>query len=183
MFDECVAQMINGIDCVNIRARQHLKKINIIEMRKPLLILTLILTMISKPSFAQEVSLNENLKIYEYTHVKEFDSPIENRLDLFTNKMKELNYSGTEKTNDGIKGENFFTKMIFGSAMEVHFNTLIMFKEGQYKVTINNFRIKDERYGTVAVETLRKSSQKKWVKFINEQLPQVVANIENTDTW
>ncbi len=152
-------------------------------MRKIILILTLTLSFISESSFAQEVTMNETLKIYEFTQIKEFDGEIENRLDLFANKMKELNYSGTEKTNDGIKGENFFTKMIYGSAMEVHFNALIMFKDGRYKLTINNFRIKDERYGTVAVETLRKSSQKKWVEFINEQLPQVVANLENTDEW
>jgi len=152
-------------------------------MRKIILILTLTLSFITESSFAQEVTMNETLKIYEFTRIKEFDGGIEKRLDLFSNKMKELNYSGTEKTEDGIKGENFFTKMIYGSAMEVHFNALIMFKDGRYKLTINNFRIKDERYGTVAVETLRKSSQKKWVEFINEQLPQVVANLENTDEW
>ncbi len=152
-------------------------------MKKTLLILTLILAFTTESTLAQEVSMNETLKIYEYTHIKDFDGGIETRLDLFANKMKELNYSGIEKTEDGIKGENFFTKMILGSAMEVHFNALIMFKEGKYKLTINNFRIKDERYGTVAVETLGKGSQKKWVKFINEQLPQVVANLENTDEW
>ena len=152
-------------------------------MRKIILILTLTLSFITESSFAQEVTMNETLKIYEFTQIKEFDGEIENRLDLFSNKMKELNYSGTERTEDGIKGENFFTKMIYGSAMEVHFNALIIFKEGRYKLTINNFRIKDERYGTVAVETLRKSSQKKWIQFINEQLPQVVANLKNTDEW
>jgi len=152
-------------------------------MKKILLILTLTLAIISESSFAQEVTMNETLKIYEFTQVKEFDGEIENRLDHFANKMKELNYSGNEKTEDGIKGENFFTKMIYGSAMEVHFNAFIMFKEGRYKLTINNFRIKDERYGTVAVETLKKSSQKKWVEFINEQLPKVVANLENINEW
>ncbi len=153
-------------------------------MKKITSILSLILIIITnESSFAQEVSMNETLKIYEYTDIREFDLSIENRLNLFANKMKELNYSEVEKFDDGIKGENFFTKMIFGSAMEVHFNSFIMFKEGRYKLTINNFRIKDERYGTVAVETLKKSSQKKWIEFINEQLPQVVSNLENMDKW
>ena len=149
-------------------------------MKKTIFTLLLISTFLT---YGQEVKMNETLKIYEYTHVKEFDGGIESRLELFDEKMQELNYSGTEKSDDGIKGENFFTKMIMGSAMEVHYNTLIKFKDGRYKLTINNFRIKDERYGTVAVETLRKGAQKKWVKFINTKLPQVVANLENTDKW
>ena len=142
-------------------------------MKKPLLLITLIF-IISESSFSQEVSMNESFKIYEYAHVKEFTEETDDRLDLFSNKMKELNYSEIEKFKDGIKGENFFTKMILGSAMEVHFNTLIMFKEDRYKFTINNFRIKDVRYGTVALETLKKG---------NEQLPQVVSNLENMDEW
>tara|TARA_R110002111_G_scaffold258647_1_gene327916 strand:- start:636 stop:1085 length:450 start_codon:yes stop_codon:yes gene_type:complete len=149
-------------------------------MKKTIFTLLLISTILT---YGQEVEMSETLKIYEYTHVKEFDAGIDSRLELFEEKMQELNYSGTEKSDDGIKGENFFTKMIMGSAMEVHYNALIKFKDGRYKLTINNFRIKDERYGTVAVETLRKGAQKKWVKFINEKLPQVVANLENTDKW
>ena len=152
-------------------------------MKNIYLNLILFLTISIGSSYGQEVVMNEKLKIYEYTHVKEFDKEIAERLELFAEKMQELNYSETEKTDDGIKGENFFTKMIFGSAMEVHYNALVKFKDGRYKLTINNFRIKDERYGTVAVETLRKGSQKKWVKFINEQLPQVISNLENKDQW
>lgn len=134
-------------------------------------------------TYGQEVEMNETLKIYEYSHVKEFNEEIESRLKLFEEKMQELNYSEIEKSNDGIKGKSFFTKMIFGSAMEVHYNVLIKFKDDRYKLTMNNFRIKDVRYGTVAVETLRRGAQKKWVNFINEQLPQVIANLENTDKW
>ena len=129
------------------------------------------------------VPMNETLKIYEYTHVKEFDGKLTDRLELFVEKMQELSYDEIEKIENGIKGENFVTKMIFGSAMEVHFNVLIKFKDDRYKLTINNFRIKDVRYGTVAVETLRKSSQKKWMEFINEKLPQVIAILENTEKW
>ncbi len=152
-------------------------------MKQTLLIITLVLAVISESSFAQQVSMNETLKIHEYSHIKEVNDGINDRLAVFSNKMKELNYSEIDEFEDGIKGENFFTKMITGSAMEVHFNAVIMFKEDRYKLTINNFRIKDVRFGTVALETLKKSSQKKWVQFINEQLPQVVSNLENIDEW
>jgi len=99
--------------------------------------------------------------------------------------FQELNYEEIAKSEDRIYGKNFFTKMIYGSAMEVHFNTMIKFKDSSYKLIINNFRIKDVRYGTVAVETLGKSSQKKWMNFISNQLPLVIANLEreNTDEW
>jgi hypothetical protein len=42
-------------------------------------------------SFAQKVELNETTKIYEYLHVKDFTGDIKSRLDLFSDKMKELN--------------------------------------------------------------------------------------------
>jgi len=137
----------------------------------------------SKKKDSSELSMNQTLRIYEYTHVKKFEGEIQTRLKLFFEKMQELNYKETKKNEEGIKGENFITKMILGSAMEVHYNTLVKFKDDRYKLIINNFRIKDVRYGTVAVETLRKGSQKKWVKFINEKLPQIIANLENTDQW
>lgn len=131
------------------------------------------------------VPLNETLKIYEYTHIKEYNGNVSDRLELFNEKMEEFNYEDIEVNEDRIKGKNFFTKMIYGSAMEIHFNTVIKFKEGRYKLTINNFRIKDVRYGTVAVETLKKSSQKKWMDFAGTQLPTVIANLEgvSTDEW
>lgn len=145
--------------------------------------LFILLLVFSATCFSQSVTLNETLKLYEYSHVKELTGAELDRIKIFSDKMKEFNYSDIQSTEDNIKGENFFTKMITGSAMEVHFNVLILFKEGKYKLTVNNFRIKDVRYGTVAVETLGKSSQKRWVNFINEQLPQVISNLENTDKW
>jgi len=132
-----------------------------------------------------DVPMNETLQIYEYTHIKEYSGATIDRLELFMGNMQELNYEEIAKSEDRIYGKNFFTKMIYGSAMEVHFNTMIKFKDSSYKLIINNFRIKDVRYGTVAVETLGKSSQKKWMNFISNQLPLVIANLEreNTDEW
>ena len=132
-----------------------------------------------------DVSMNEALQIYEYTHIKEYSEAKKERLELFLGNMQELNYEEIVKSGDRINGKNFFTKMILGSAMEVHFNITIKFKDGSYKLILNNFRIKDVRYGTVAVETLGKSSQKRWMNFISNKLPLVVANLEreNTDEW
>jgi hypothetical protein len=73
--------------------------------------------------------------------------------------------------------------MIFGSAMEVHYNLLLEFKENRYKLLVNNFKVKDVRYGSVAIETLKKRSTGKWVGFINEELPLIISNIETVDDW
>lgn len=145
--------------------------------------LFLLLLFVSAVGFSQQVTMNETLKLYEYTHVKDFSGEATDRSKLFLDKMRELNYENIESFEGGVKAESFVTKMIMGSAMEVHYNALIQFKEGKYRLTINNFRIKDVRYGTVAVETLGKGSQKRWVGFINEQLPQIISNLENIDKW
>lgn len=134
-------------------------------------------------SFAQKVELNETTKIYEYSHVKDFTGDIKNRLDLFSVKMKELNYSDVSQSENDIKGESFFSKLIMGTAMEIHYQTFIQFKEGRYKLTINKFSIKDQRYGTMPIENLKKKSQVRWIELINEKLPEIIHNIENTESW
>lgn len=146
-------------------------------------LISFLLVLFSTVCFSQQVSMNETLKMYEYSHVRDFSGDPAERSKVFINKMRELNYKNVESFDNGLKGENFFTKMIMGSAMEVHFNALIQFKDGKYKLTINNFTINDVRYGAVALETLGKGAQRRWVNFINEQLPQVINNLENTDQW
>ncbi|MFB9055085.1 hypothetical protein ACFFVB_18535 [Formosa undariae] len=152
-------------------------------MKIKLLILFVSISYLSLNASAQEVTFNESLNLYEFTKVQEYEGDIQTRLKIFENNLKELNYDDTEISEDRVKGESFFTKMIYGSAMEMHYNALIIFKEGRYKLTINNFKINDVRYGTVALETLKKGSQKRWVSFINENLPQVISNLEKQDTW
>lgn len=134
-------------------------------------------------SFAQKVELNETTKIYEYSHVKDFTDDIKSRLDLFSVKMKELNYSEVSKSENDITGESFFSKLIMGTAMEIHYQAFIQFKEGRYKLTINKFAIKDQRYGTMPLENLKKKSQERWIELINENLPEIIKNLENIDTW
>ena len=134
-------------------------------------------------SFAQKVELNETTKIYEYSHVKVFTDDRKSRLDLFSVKMKELNYSEVSKSENDITGESFFSKLIMGTAMEIHYQAFIQFKEGRYKLTINKFAIKDQRYGTMPLENLKKKSQERWIELINENLPEIIKNLENIDTW
>tara|TARA_R110002050_G_scaffold992_1_gene6806 strand:- start:4465 stop:4926 length:462 start_codon:yes stop_codon:yes gene_type:complete len=147
------------------------------------LIIAIFITLFTVKSYAQKVKLNETTIIYEYSHVKEFTSDMKSRLDLFSNKMKELNYSDISHSENDIKGESFFSKIITGTALEIHYQSFIQFKEGRYKLTINKFAIKDQRYGTMPLENLRKKSQQRWIELINEKLPEIIKNLENTDDW
>tara|TARA_R110002050_G_scaffold270290_1_gene413325 strand:- start:33 stop:494 length:462 start_codon:yes stop_codon:yes gene_type:complete len=140
-------------------------------------------SLLTVQSFAQKVELNETTKIYEYSHIEDFTGDIKSRLDLFSSKMKELNYSDISQSESDIKGESFFSKLITGTAMEIHYQALIQFKEGRYKLTINKFAIRDQRFGTMPLENLRKKSQQRWIELINEKLPGIIKNLENTETW
>lgn len=134
-------------------------------------------------TYAQTLALNEATKVFEYSHVKEFTVDAKTRLDLFSEKLKGLNYSNLTRTENDIKGESYFSKLIMGTAMEIHYQAFIQIKEGKYKLTINKFAIKDQRYGAMPIENIGKSSQKKWIEYINQNLPDIIKNIENTDTW
>lgn len=147
------------------------------------IVFAIFVSALNTKSYAQKVELNETTKIYEYSHVKEFTGDTKNRLDLFSDKMKELNYSDISKSENDIKGESFFSKLIMGTAMEIHYQAFIQFKEGRYKLTINKFTIKDQRYGTMPLENLKKKSQERWIELINEKLPDIIQNLENTETW
>jgi|GEM_PF-3642774 hypothetical protein len=144
---------------------------------------TIILLLITANLYSQEVKLNEEINLYEYSHVKDLDVEKPAKIDLFLTQLRKLNYTNIESGTDFIKADNFVTKMIFGSAMEVHYNLLLEFKENRYKLLVNNFKVKDVRYGSVAIETLKKRSTRKWVGFINEELPLIISNIETVDDW
>lgn len=128
----------------------------------------------------QQIDLSATTGIYEYSHVIDFEKTIDERIKVFDDNLKQLNYSNISLSEKEIKGENFFTKMIFGSAMEIHYNVYIKFKVGKYKLLINSFIIHDQRFGSVPLEQLKKKSQKRWAKYINEKLPAIIKNIENT---
>lgn len=134
-------------------------------------------------TYAQTLALNEATKVFEYSHVKEFTVDTKARLDLFSEKLKGLNFSNLTRTENDIKGESYFSKLIMGTAMEIHYQVFIQIKEGKYKLTINKFAIKDQRYGAMPIENIGKSSQKKWIEYINQNLPDLIKNIENSDTW
>ena len=144
---------------------------------------TIILLLITASLYSQELKLNQEINLYEYSHVKNLDVEKSAKIDLFLTQLRKLNYTNIESGTDFIKADNFVTKMIFGSAMEVHYNLLLEFKENRYKLLVNNFKVKDLRYGSVAIETLKKRSTGKWVGFINEELPLIISNIETVDDW
>jgi len=144
---------------------------------------TIILLLITASLYSQELKLNQEINLYEYSHVKNLDVEKSAKIDLFLTQLRKINYTNIESGTDFIKADNFVTKMIFGSAMEVHYNLLLEFKENRYKLLVNNFKVKDLRYGSVAIETLKKRSTGKWVGFINEELPLIISNIETVDDW
>lgn len=133
-------------------------------------------------AFSQELTLNEKKGIYEFS---ETNNNTDNNFSVnrFYNSMKDLNYNSLIKSDKEVKGENFFSKKIFGSAMEVHYNAIVKFKDNKYKIVLNSFRIKDVRYGTMPIEELKKRSRKKWIKLINERLPKIVENLKLKEEW
>lgn len=148
---------------------------------KNIVLASIFIIVLVTQSVSQSIELNEKTNIYEFSHVEEFKGSIDDRLNLFIDRLKDLNYSNINQNERDIKAESFFVKVIFGSAMEVHYNVLISLKEGRYKLKINNFTINDVRYGEYILEDIKKSSQKRWVKFINEKLPKEIENIERDE--
>jgi len=151
-------------------------------MKKQVLFIVLLFSIVGN-AIAQSVVQNETTKVFEYANIKEFTGDTKARIDLFANKFKELNYSNISSSENDIKGESFFTKIIMGTSMEVHYQVFIQFKENKYKIIINKFVIKDQRYGATPIENISKSSQKRWLEYINENLPTIIKNIESTETW
>jgi len=130
-------------------------------------------------AISQKITISNSSKKYEYSHVKEFEGNVGDRLTLFEKKMNELNYSNVNSSDNQIKGESFITKVLTGTAMEVHYNLVIQLKEGRYRLAVNDFTIKDQRFGTYILEDLKERSQKRWVSFINEKLPDIIKNVES----
>ena len=78
---------------------------------------TIILLLITASLYSQEVKLNQEINLYEYSHVKNLDVEKSAKIDLFLTQLRKLNYTNIESGTDFIKADNFVTKMIFGSAM------------------------------------------------------------------
>lgn len=132
----------------------------------------------SSVSFAQEITLNSETKVFEHEYVKENSESTQNLIQIFESKLKGLNYKDINITADKITAGNFFSKLIMGTPLEIRYNLTIEFKEGRYKVNFNKFIIEDKRFGSVPLEDI-KSGKNKWIKTINEKLPDLISAIES----
>ena len=136
-------------------------------------------------TYAQEVELNHKTKLNEYSCVETFNGSMTDQIELLKGNLQSLGYDHIESSSSKVRGENFFSKIITGTSMEVHYQVLLLFKEDRYKLIVNGFTIKDQRYGSVKLESLRKKSQARWIALINEKLPSIINNIKEipSDDW
>lgn len=123
---------------------------------------------------AQELKLNSETKVFEYDYVKESS----NNTEWFINKLKELDYRDVTISEERITAGSFFSKIILSTPIEIQYKIVVDFKEGKYRVTFNKFVLKDQRFGMVPLEDVR-SGQKRWIKTINEKLPELISAIES----
>jgi len=129
------------------------------------------------------LSLNEKNTFYEYSHVKEASGS--DLINHFSTRLKSLNYSNVEVSENKISATGFTNHLVGGFAtVEIHYKIKITFKVDRYKLTLTNFILTDKN-GSNPIEGLG-MFKKKWVKIINKKLPKIVASIEsenNTEDW
>ena len=143
----------------------------------------ILLFFISTTCFAQSVELNPDTKIYEVVIIDSLDTAPEDRLESFKKQMTALSYENVNPSENSLSGQSYFTKKIFGSAMEVHFNTIIDFKDNRYRITFNKFYVNDVRYGQYTFEDMKKSNRKRWIDLVNEKIPEIISRLKYIDNW
>lgn len=140
------------------------------------------LIFVSSSSIAQELVLNSETNIYEFTKVVETDS-IGFYKDMFVKNFRKLNYKNIVVEDSYISAETFYTKIILGTTIQVNYQVLIDFKEDKYKLRINKFVMDERRWAPIPLENI-KSGKKKWVANINQNLPIIVKALESkSDNW
>ena len=97
--------------------------------------------------------------------------------------MTALSYEDLNASENSLSGQSYFTKNIYGSAMEVHFNTVIDFKADRYRITFNKFFVNDVRYGQYTFEDMKKSNRKRWIDLVNEKIPEIISRLKYIDNW
>lgn len=143
----------------------------------------ILLFFISTTCFAQSVELNPDTKIYEVVVIDSLDTSPEDRLESFKKQMTALSYEDVNASENSLSGQSYFTKKIYGSAMEVHFNTVIDFKDNRYRITFNKFYVNDVRYGQYTFEDMKKSNRKRWIDLVNEKIPEIISQLKYIDNW
>ena len=132
---------------------------------------------------AQTVSLNTDTNIYEVVVIDSLTKPVPERVSEFKKQMDLLGYKDVEIENNRLSGESFFSKNIMGSAMELHYNTVIQFKVNKYKISLNKFIVNDVRFGEYTFEDMKTSNRKRWIKLVNEKAPEIINRLKFIDNW
>ena len=138
---------------------------------------------VSTTCFAQSVELNPDTKIYEVVIIDSLNTSPEDRLESFKKQMTALSYEAINAGENSLSGQSYFTKKIYGSAMEVHYNTVIDFKDNRYRITFNKFYVNDVRYGQYTFEDMKKSNRKRWIDLVNEKIPEIISQLKYIDNW
>jgi hypothetical protein len=141
--------------------------------------IALLLLFIPFFGFSQELKLNDVNSLYEYSHIKESTNTTINDIEK---NISALKYTNIYKSENTISGENYFSVLIMGTPLQVHYYASIEFKENKYKLTINKFIIEDKRWSPIPLENI-KTGRSRWIKKINENLPKIVKSIETISTW
>jgi hypothetical protein len=141
----------------------------------------IVLLLVPLFSFSQELSLNPDTKVYEYSEVKDLTISSGQLFKNFEDKMIELNYTNVMKTDNKIIGNNFVSFLILMTTVQVNFQTIIEVKDNKYRLLINKFIVDDKRYSPIPIEDLKKYT-KRWVTEINKKLPTIVSAIESPIT-
>jgi len=119
-----------------------------------------------------QVTFNEDKNLFQYEFTEQ---TINYSTDIKEIKLIELGFDEIKKIDNVVYGKSFFTKMIYGSAMEIHYTI----KFENEKIIFSNFKINDVRYGRVALEELKKTAQKKWINEIDSRIPDVIRKLNN----
>ena len=133
--------------------------------------------------FSQELKLNENTNIYEFSKVYEINSPSDEVVKNLISNFKNLNYTNIISEEDRISAESFYSKLIMGTTLQVKYQVIYEFKDDKYRLLINKFIVDDKRWSPIPLENL-KSHTKRWIKDINQNLPIIVKALESSpEKW
>ncbi|WCM42456.1 hypothetical protein MG290_01940 [Flavobacterium sp. CBA20B-1] len=123
-----------------------------------------------------QVKFSDDLKLFQYKYQRTAEII---SLEDFKKKLIELNFVDFINIDNTIYAKNFFTKMIYGSAMEIHYSIKIEKTQNNISIIFSNFKINDVRYGKVALEELKSKHQKRWIEEIDKRIPGVINQINN----
>ena len=143
----------------------------------------IILFLIGLSGTAQTIKLNPDTNIYEVVVIDSLTKPVPDRILEFKKQMDLLSYADISSTDSSVSGESYFTKKIMGSAMEVHFNAIVQFKENKYRITLNKFYVNDVRYGQYTFEDMKSGNRKRWMKLVDEKAPEIIDRLKFVDNW